>query len=469
MKKLAKVAASLFLSFVMLTACMPSVAVHAEAAFVPRLTAPSSDNPYYFSDLNLYYRYGYGMPNCTAYAYGRVYEILGHEPNVSRWNAGQWWFDNMNYGWYSYGSTPRQGAVICWDRWDENTGHVAVVEEVYGNGTILISESSWGGTMFRTRVINADSSNYLTGYRFLGYIYACEGAGVGGGAGNDTSVDNSAEEEQTVVRPVLSRGSYGSAVSELQQRLYDLGFLDIAPDADFGYITERAVLEFQRVNGIIVDGMVGSETWGKLYSDDVIGANGKNESQEGNESSGSQEENGTSGSNSNTLDPSSMPTLQWGSNNDSVIVLQNVLDAKGYECGGADGFYGNLTYGAVTAYQRDRKLDVDGIVGFYTWSSLAEDDSESNAVETVPPVEENVSDETGTNLDPNSMPWLSIWCEGEDVELLQTLLNEKGFDSGSVDGLFGWVTYSAVVEFQSANGLIVDGVVGDMTWTALLK
>ena len=77
------------------------MAVHAESAFVPRTETPSSDNPYYFSDLNLYYRYGYGMPNCTAYAYGRIYEILGHEPNLSRWNAGQWWFDNINYGWYT--------------------------------------------------------------------------------------------------------------------------------------------------------------------------------------------------------------------------------------------------------------------------------------------------------------------------------------------------------------------------------
>ena len=74
MKKIAKVAVSFCLAFVLLVASLPAMAVHAESAFVPRTETPSSDNPYYFSDLNLYYRYGYGMPNCTAYAYANVHE-----------------------------------------------------------------------------------------------------------------------------------------------------------------------------------------------------------------------------------------------------------------------------------------------------------------------------------------------------------------------------------------------------------
>ena len=50
--------------------------------YIPRLEAPERSNPY-FHELNLYYRFGLGMPNCTAYAYGRAYEILGRDPELS--------------------------------------------------------------------------------------------------------------------------------------------------------------------------------------------------------------------------------------------------------------------------------------------------------------------------------------------------------------------------------------------------
>ena len=65
--------------------------VSAESArshYKPRLTAPSSDNAYYNSKLNRYSQTGYGMPNCVAYAYGRVYEMNGKAPKITHGNAG---------------------------------------------------------------------------------------------------------------------------------------------------------------------------------------------------------------------------------------------------------------------------------------------------------------------------------------------------------------------------------------------
>ena len=59
--------------------------VSAESArshYKPRLTAPTSDNAYYNSKLNRYSQTGYGMPNCVAYAYGRVYEMNGKAPKI---------------------------------------------------------------------------------------------------------------------------------------------------------------------------------------------------------------------------------------------------------------------------------------------------------------------------------------------------------------------------------------------------
>lgn len=55
---------------------------------------------------------------------------------------------------------------------------------------------------------------------------------------------------------------------------------------------------------------------------------------------------------------------------------------------------------------------------------------------------------------------------GSDVSTLQSALNSKGY-SLSVDGIFGSKTQAAVRDYQSKNGLSVDGIVGNNTWNSL--
>ena len=61
--------------------------------------------------------------------------------------------------------------------------------------------------------------------------------------------------------------------------------------------------------------------------------------------------------------------LSKGSKGQEVKSLQTLLNAKGAFLD-VDGSFGKLTDGAVRAYQRSKGLDVDGIVGKQTWTSL---------------------------------------------------------------------------------------------------
>ena len=59
-------------------------------------------------------------------------------------------------------------------------------------------------------------------------------------------------------------------------------------------------------------------------------------------------------------------------------------------------------------------------------------------------------------------------CKGEDVKALQILLNGRGFNCGTADGVFGKNTDKALKAFQTKKKLTVDGIAGKNTMTALL-
>lgn len=111
------------------------------------------------------------MPNCTAYAYGRAYEILGSEPKLSWNNAEQWYGYNKANGYYKYGKTPKVSAIACWS-YNGGGGHVAVVEKVE-NGQITFSNSAWSGKNFYLSYASTSDKNAGGNgwWNFQGYIY----------------------------------------------------------------------------------------------------------------------------------------------------------------------------------------------------------------------------------------------------------------------------------------------------------
>lgn len=139
--------------------------------FIPRFTEPEYSNSYYYSD-NVFYKSGFGIPNCTAYAWGRVYEMLNKKPNLSTGNARDWFDYNKENNIYPYGNEPKLGAVACFN--NEYGGHVAVIENICKN-TITFSNSAYNGESFYLSYADINDNNPgQKGWIFQGYIYPDE-------------------------------------------------------------------------------------------------------------------------------------------------------------------------------------------------------------------------------------------------------------------------------------------------------
>jgi|SRR6185437_2247198 peptidoglycan hydrolase-like protein with peptidoglycan-binding domain len=136
------------------------------------------------------------------------------------------------------------------------------------------------------------------------------------------------------------------------------------------------------------------------------------------------------------------PVLRQGANSTwpkvTVRSLQYLLDAHGAKVP-ADGVFGAKTKAAVVAFQRARHLAADGVAGAQTWGAL---------ITTV-----------------------KLGSTGYAVRAVQDQADyriAKYHYSIAVDGIFGPTTQLFTRAFQLSAGLASDGVVGALTWRALV-
>ena len=149
-------------------------------AYTPRLNSDGIlNNPKWYSQ-NPFYTNGYGLPNCTCYAWGRFWEISDpnnqgiNTPLLSHGDADQWWAYTQDG--YERGQTPKLGATICFaESHGYGTGHVATVEEINTDtGVIVTSNSDWQGRYFYLETLTPDSNGK---YHHQGSIYLYESQG----------------------------------------------------------------------------------------------------------------------------------------------------------------------------------------------------------------------------------------------------------------------------------------------------
>lgn len=228
MKSFIKSLLLVLVTLVLLFTAFPVTASAQSLQFKPRLTAPQRSNAYYNRELNVYSQTGYGMPNCVAYAFGRVYEITGEKPLITRGSANEWWSINKRNGYYEYGQEPHIGAIACW------SNHVAVVEKIDGN-TVTASQSHWGGAYFDTTTFESGTNRF--GQKFYGYIYASDDYF------EELEKQKAQQEAEKVKQRLGEKTENMSSIAPAEKKTIDFPAVELLPEKDKGVLINSVMLK----------------------------------------------------------------------------------------------------------------------------------------------------------------------------------------------------------------------------------
>ena len=254
----------------------------------------------------------------------------------------------------------------------------------------------------------------------------------------------------------LRKGDSGRQVSQMQDRLINLGYLSGVADGDFDVSTEAAVISFQKRNCSYSDGIAGPDTLKALY--------------------------GSPRSTSSSAGIVGV-TLKIGSEGGAVRTLQTRLKSLGYYKGVVDGQMGTGTVDALKAFQKAHGLTADGVAGGGTFDRLfASNAKTASATSSTPtprpiptrkptatprvtpsPLPENTYVQVTTAPGYGNYATLRRGYYGEPVRKMQEKLKQLGDYTGVADGYFGEGTENAVKAFQRVKGLNIDGVAGPAT------
>ncbi|MBW4599177.1 MAG: peptidoglycan-binding protein [Calothrix sp. FI2-JRJ7] len=232
---------------------------------------------------------------------------------------------------------------------------------------------------------------------------------------------------------VLSLGSRGQAVSNLQSNLSRLGFYNGPITTTFGPQTQNAVIRFQQANGLRADGVVGAGTLQAIRTAGTFG--------------------GGSSSVGGPLDNA----LNQGDQGFQVRQLQQDLRQLGFFPVNPTGIFGPTTRDAVSNFQRNNGLIPNGIADSQTLTLISQ--------ALVNPGNPNPN--PNTNECSTARGEICLGERSQRVIIVQQRLQQWGVFRGNADGYYGPATRDAVAQFQRARQLAPTGFVDFNTWQAL--
>lgn len=147
--------------------------------------------------------------------------------------------------------------------------------------------------------------------------------------------------EGRALKGLIRFGDTSDEVADVQFRLRDLGFGIEDETGHFGHSTKAAVSAFQQRRSILVDGIVGPQTWNALVEA------------------------------SWRLGDRTLYLKHPHMRGDDVASLQARMNALGFDAGREDGIFGTLAQRAVRAFQSEYGVAEDGIFGPRSQTALA--------------------------------------------------------------------------------------------------
>lgn len=303
------------------------------------------------------------------------------------------------------------------------------IDGVYGKGTTEAVR------FFQAR--NSLTVDGKVGPNTADKLYSASAIPAYSGDSEATPTPTPTPEVQVTPSRTLRFGDEGDDVVLLQVRLMALGYLSGKADGVFGSATGAAVAAFQLRNGLSADGIAGSKTYKKLYSDDAIPAQGTTV----------------------TTPPATQlypeRNLYNGCSGDDVKDVQQRLKDLGYLDDVVDGKYGPNTELAMRSFQIKNGLTANGMGTEATYKVLF-------SVDAIPANGISAGGDTGSETYTN----LQLGSTGNAVIRLQQMLSTLKY-SVNINGYYDETTYAAVIAFQKRNGLTADGIAGVLTQTKL--
>ena len=249
-----------------------------------------------------------------------------------------------------------------------------------------------------------------------------------------------------VAGALIREKSKGEPVSKLQTRLKELGYYagEITGVCDDD--TVSAIKMFEGNNGLVADGEADAADQLVLYGGGALDATVV-----------------ATPTPAPTLEPPTR-TLRLNDKGTDVKAAQQRLSDLGYYKGSVSGTYTKSTMEAVKAFQKKSSLEDDGVLGPITRTVLFGVNAiyaqpTAIPVNTPEPSYEPITEENVVIIRSGSM--------GSMVLRLQQRLQELGYYTSRLDGVYLTDDIEAVRAFQKANGLKVDGKAGYDTQTAL--
>lgn len=427
----------------------------------------------------------YGYVDCS----GLIYSYVGGGARVTE----DMLYSSPESGYVSDG-VPDIPGIGLWQ-----PGHVGVY---VGGGMAVDARDEISNVCYSA----VSSKSWVMWFKVAGVSYGGSDSNDNSSVANDNqSTENTSTSEDTDSQTVsqqdtaLSRGSQGSDVNALQERLKALGYFTENTTNYFGSITESALMEFQSAAGLSATGVYDDETKNALLSESAPAKYVEPESNSDSESDSEEyfEEDTTEVDDNLTDVETDSPSSDTNSDEESyyeeveipeefedkfaqfgtytddleaessesdavyslndenseISDIQYMLVVLGYFDYDITGFYCENTAEAVAQYQLDCDMDATGEIDEDTLNSIYNAYYGNNDTDSAESEDEYVyTDEDA----------LGIGMKGKKVEDLQRSLVVWGYLSYSEIsefGLFDEATENAVINAQQSLDLNADGIV----------